>query len=78
MLFFFDHIEAFPTVLFQEFDINSFDILIIYFAMLPLLEDFLALQEEVNFAILKILKDNNASFAMPSTTVYTKTEGAIN
>ena len=75
----FDQIEAFPTVRFKkEFDSNSFDILIIYFAMLPLLEDFLALQEEVNFAILKILKDNNASFAMPSTTVYTKTEGAIN
>ncbi len=69
----FDQIEAFPTVRFKEFDSNSFDILIIYFAMLPLLEDFMALQEEVNFAILKILKDNNASFAMPSSTVYTKT-----
>lgn len=68
-----DQIEANPTVRFKEFDSNSFDILIIYFAMLPLQEDFFALQEEVNFAILKILKDNNASFAMPSSTVYTKT-----
>ena len=45
--------------------------------MLPLMEDFLSLQEEVNFAILKILKDNNASFAMPTSTVYTKVNQSL-
>lgn len=77
MLSGFDQIEANPTVRFKEFDSNSFDILVIYFAMLPLMEDFLSLQEEVNFAILKILKDNNASFAMPTSTVYTKVNQSL-
>lgn len=74
MLTGFQQIEPNPTVRFKTFDENSFDILVVYFATLPLLDEFLALQEEVNFAILKILKENSATFAMPTSTVYTKSE----
>ncbi len=74
----FDQIEVDPIVRFTQFDSNSFDILIIYFAMIPLREDFYAIQEHVNFELLRILNENKAVFAMPSSTVYTKTEGAVN
>ena len=74
----FDQIEVDPIVRFTQFDSNSFDILIIYFAMIPLREDFYAIQEQVNFAILKILHENKAAFAMPSSTVYTKTDAQAN
>lgn len=56
-------IEANPTVRFRQFGQNSIDVLIVFYALTPKLDDFLILQEEVNFAILKILNDHQVGFA---------------
>lgn len=67
-------IEPSPIVRFRTFNSSSMDIQITFFSMTPQIEDFLKLQEEVNFAIMNIVKENEADFAFPTSFVYLKKE----
>ena len=67
-------IEPNPTVRFRQFGTGSFDVLVVFYAMTPNMDDFLVLQEEVNYSILKILKTNEVHFSSPSTTLVMKQE----
>lgn len=68
-------IEPNPTVRFKQVGISSFDIAVTFFVLTADMDEYLALMEEVNFEILKIMKANEASFATPTSTVYYKNEG---
>lgn len=62
------------VVRFLAFGASSLDILIVYFARTPELEDFYKVQEEINFKIMEVVKQHECDFAFPSTTVYLKQE----
>ncbi|MBK8363074.1 MAG: mechanosensitive ion channel family protein [Bacteroidetes bacterium] len=70
MLTNFTLIEPNPTVRFKQVNTSSLDITVAFFVLTPDMDEYLALQEEVNFEILKIMKANNASFATPTSTVF--------
>ena len=70
-------IEPNPTVRFKQFGTSSFDIMIVFYAMTPNMDDFLLLQEEVNFSILNILKSVEVNLATPTSTVYYKSESPL-
>jgi MscS family membrane protein len=72
MLTNFTLIEPNPTVRFKQVNTSSFDITVAFFVLSPDMDEYLAIQEEVNFEILKIMKANNATFATPTSTVYYK------
>ena len=65
-------IEPDPTVRFRQFSPSSLDISIIFFVLTPQMDEFLKVQEEINFKILSIVTARGAEFAYPSTTVYLK------
>ena len=64
-------------VRFREFGPSSLDLQINYYVRTPELERFLEVREELNYAIVRIVRDNGADFAYPSTTVYLKQEGSM-
>ena len=49
-------VEPNPTVRFKQVGTSSFDIMVAFFVLSPDMDEYLALMEEVNFEILKILK----------------------
>lgn len=57
-------------VRFEEFSSSSLDISIMFFINETSLIELKKIKEEVNFVIMKIVKNNNADFAFPSTSVY--------
>ena len=67
-------VEPNPTVRFKQVGTSSFDIMVAFFVLSPDMDEYLALMEEVNFEILKILKVNDVTFATPTSTVYYKGE----
>lgn len=73
-------IEPSATVRFRNFGATAIEVLVVFYVMTPVMEDFLKLQEEINFSILNIIKSNGVDFATPSTTIQLnglpfKTEG---
>lgn len=57
-------------VRFDEFADSSLDIIIIFFINQTSLAELKRIKEDVNFEIMKIVRNNNAQFAFPSTSVY--------
>lgn len=68
-------LEPRHIVRFQQFGTSSLDILVIYFSRTPEIEDFYAVQEEINYTIMAIVRKNNVEFAYPSTTVFLRNQG---
>ncbi|REJ80028.1 MAG: mechanosensitive ion channel family protein [Bacteroidetes bacterium] len=67
-------LEPKRVVRFNQFGQSSLDILIIYLARTPELEDFLRVQEEINFKIMEIVRKNGSDFAYPTSTVFLRKE----
>jgi len=55
---------------FTSFDDSSLGILIYTFSKTSNWEKYLAIKEEVNLNIMKIIEDNNVAFAFPSQSLY--------
>jgi len=69
-------IESNLQVRFFQFGPSSLDILIVYFVRTPEYDEYLKIQEEINFRIMEIVSRNGCEFAFPSTTVYLQNEKA--
>ena len=65
-------LEENPTVRFRQFGPSSMDIAVIFFVKTSEMDEFLKIQEQINFSILEIIRKHGAEFAFPSTTVYLK------
>jgi MscS family membrane protein len=65
-----EQISSDPTVRFDQFGSSSIDILISYLVITNEFTTVMKVKEEVNFAIMRIVRDNNTDFAFPSTSVY--------
>ena len=52
------------------FGVSSLDILIQAYLDVTALSDMKRIQEQINYEILRIVADNDASFALPSTSIY--------
>ncbi len=63
------------TVRFRNFGSNGLEILIIFIVLTPEMSEFLQVQEEVNFQIMQIVKNNNSSF---TTAAIVKSEHVEN
>lgn len=59
-----------PLIRFFDFSPSSLDLLVVYFVLTNEIETFLRVREEVNFAIMQIVKKNNCSFAFPTQSIY--------
>jgi MscS family membrane protein len=57
-------------IYFTTFDDSSLTILCYYFTKTTNWGDFMAVREDTNFKIMRIVEDNNASFAFPSQSLY--------
>lgn len=57
-------------VRFDEFADSSLDIMVMFFVDQTSLVELKRIKEEVNFKIMSIVRNNNAEFAFPSTSVY--------
>lgn len=55
---------------FERFDDSSLTIFLYFFANTANWQKYLNIKEELNLKIIKIVEDNNASFAFPSQTIY--------
>ena len=55
---------------FERFDDSSLTIFLYFFANTANWEKYLDIKEELNLNIIKIVEDNDASFAFPSQTIY--------
>ncbi|MBS4534872.1 mechanosensitive ion channel family protein [Clostridium sp. D2Q-14] len=55
---------------FEVFNDSSLDILIQYYAKTSDYEEFLSIQENINFKIINILEEENVGIAFPSTSIY--------
>ncbi len=55
---------------FDRFEDSSLSIFLYFFANTANWERYLQIKEELNLNIIKIVEDNNASFAFPSQTIY--------
>jgi len=65
-----EQISSDPIVVFDQFNLSSMDILVSY---LVISNDYLIMKnvkEEINFKIMKIVRENNSDFAFPSTSMY--------
>jgi MscS family membrane protein len=58
------------VVNFNAFNSSSLDIKILYFIEIVEYETYTQIKDEINYKILQIVLDNNASFAFPTSTVY--------
>lgn len=57
-------------VRFKEFGDSSLEIMVVYFVDTMDWTTFLDVREEINYRIMEIVKEHQASFAFPSTSVY--------
>ena len=57
------------TVAFTDFSAYSMDIRVIYFVHSNAWGKMVEVKQEVNFKIMKIVEDNNCSFAFPTQTI---------
>jgi len=55
---------------FMEFGSSSLDIMVLYYIDTMDWSIFLRIKEEINFEIMRIVKDNNAEFAFPTQTIH--------
>lgn len=69
-------LEPGSMVYFQQFGTSSLDILINYFVKTPDSEEFLKIQEEINFNLMDIVMKNHCEFAYPSRTLYLRNDDA--
>ena len=58
------------VVSFDEFSDSSLDIRIIYFTKTTVFDEYLKVNEKINYKIREIVEQNGAAFAFPSTSVY--------
>ncbi|MBK6444124.1 MAG: mechanosensitive ion channel family protein [Bacteroidetes bacterium] len=63
-------LEPHPIVRFEQFGNSSLDILVIYVVMTPVYEEYLKVKEEINFAILEIVRKHGSNFALPTLSVF--------
>ena len=61
-------------IYFDQFGASSLDIFCYFFTATANWQEYLAIREDVNFEIIKIVQDNGASFAFPSQSVYFENE----
>jgi MscS family membrane protein len=64
-------------VRFKEFGASALEIQVNYFVHTQLVEQFLEVREEINYQIVRIVKNNNAQFAFPSTSIYVRQEDML-
>jgi MscS family membrane protein len=57
-------------IYFTEFDNSSLNIFCYYFTKTTNWGEFMSVKEDTNFNIMKIIENNNASFAFPSQSIY--------
>ncbi|WP_318246212.1 mechanosensitive ion channel family protein [Bacillus sp. PS06] len=68
-----NHEDVHPDTIFVTFDQyndNSLDIFLYFFTKTTVWEEYLLIKEEINFAIMEILEEENVSVAFPSRTLY--------
>jgi MscS family membrane protein len=68
-----NHQDIHPDTIFVTFDRyndNSLDIFLYFFTKTTVWEQFLKIKEEINFAIMEILEEEEVSVAFPSRTIY--------
>lgn len=65
-------------VRFTEFDNSSLNIQIRCYVLITGLEEYYAFTEELNFAVKKIINENNTDFAFPTSSVYIENQENIN
>ncbi len=63
-------IQKDSMVRFKGFGENSLEIMVLFFVKTTDWAEFLNVKQEVNFKIMEIVKDHNASFAIPSRNIY--------
>ncbi|WP_324782482.1 mechanosensitive ion channel family protein [Mesobacillus jeotgali] len=62
-------------VKFDEYNDSSLDIFLYFFTKTTVWAEYLAVKEEINFAIMEILEEEGVSVAFPSRTLYVETQG---
>jgi MscS family membrane protein len=65
------------TVAFDNYTPNSLDLLILYVTNTNEFNEFMLIKEEINYEIMKILKEENVLVAFPSTSLYFKNDLSI-
>ncbi|WP_347552420.1 mechanosensitive ion channel family protein [Pseudalkalibacillus hwajinpoensis] len=68
-----DHEEIHPETIFvsfDEFNQSSLDIFLYFFTNTTTWGDFLNVKQDVNFKIMRILEEENVSFAFPTQTLH--------
>lgn len=61
-------------VTFDKLSNNSFEIFIYFFTKTTVWGEYLRVKEKINFAIIKILEEEEVQLAIPSTNIYFKNE----
>jgi MscS family membrane protein len=61
-------------VKFDEYNDSSLDIFLYFFTKTTVWAEYLAVKEEINFAIMEILEEEGVSVAFPSRTLYVETQ----
>jgi MscS family membrane protein len=56
------------TVRFRQIGNSGLEIFITFIVLTPDMNEFLGIQEEINFQIIRIVKNNHSSFAAPAVT----------
>ncbi len=57
-------------VTFDSFGESSLNIQVLYFIEIVEYNDYMRIRQEINYGIMRIVKENHAGFAFPSQTVY--------
>lgn len=65
------------TVAFDNYTPNSLDLLIVYVTNTSEFDEFMLIKEEINYEIMKILKEEKVLVAFPSTSLYFKNDLSI-
>ncbi len=70
------HVSKRSTLIvnFERFDDSSLTLFLYFFANTANWEKYLAIKEELNLNIIKIVEENKASFAFPTQTIYIEKE----
>ncbi len=65
-------------IYFTEFDNSSLNIFCYYFTNTTVWGEYMAVKEDTNLKIMKIIETNNANFAFPSQSLYIENKKEVN